>query len=199
VAEAAGVISRRTQSRIACLTCPRLKSAVLATAENLTTIAYSEEIELTDHKGEVSPFLISILYHLRDPCKVVELKLQPYLGDQMIWLREIAATLAAYGQDVAVLTPTKKWVKGRFAQPYCRTSIPLCQKEASVNGKGTSLRSQFQIAQTHFYLDDNPRPFASNEVFVLFLLPGAGRINVGEGSITQRQFSAGLWRNKDGQ
>ena len=43
---------------------PRLKSAVLAAADNLAAIAHFEGIELGDHQGEATPHLITLLYNL---------------------------------------------------------------------------------------------------------------------------------------
>src|SRR5262245_39704678 len=78
---------------------PRLKSAVLA-AENLTAIAHSEGIELDDQKGEATPHLVSILYHLREGCRAAEREPQPWLGDQTITLSEIASVLETIAQTM---------------------------------------------------------------------------------------------------
>lgn len=79
---------------------PRLKSAVLAAAENLAAIAHSEGIELSDSRNEATPHLISILYHLRDGCKAAEKEPQPWVGDQLIYPGEIAAVLETIAQTM---------------------------------------------------------------------------------------------------
>lgn len=72
---------------------PRLKSAVLAAADNITAIAHSEGIALTETNGAAKEPLITILYMLRERIAQVEREVQPYLGDQFITLSDIATVL----------------------------------------------------------------------------------------------------------
>jgi hypothetical protein len=77
---------------------PRLKSAVLAAAENLTAIAYDEGVQLGGPDGEALPHLITILYLMRETCVAEEKQPQPYLGDQLIAPQDIASTLETIAQ-----------------------------------------------------------------------------------------------------
>ena len=53
-----------------------------------------------DQRGEATPHLISILYHLRDACKAAEKEPQPWLGDQTITREGIAAVLETIGRTM---------------------------------------------------------------------------------------------------
>ena len=77
---------------------PRLKSAVLAAADNITAIAHSEGIAMSGERGEATEYLLTIIYLMRERCFHVEHELQPYLGDQLITLSEIATVLETIGQ-----------------------------------------------------------------------------------------------------
>ncbi len=77
---------------------PRLHSAVLAAADNITAIAHSEDIELGNERGVSTPYLHTILYMIREQCVQNELKLQPHLDDQLITLGEIVVVLETIGQ-----------------------------------------------------------------------------------------------------
>ena len=79
---------------------PRLHAATLASAENLTAIAHSEGIELGDKDGVSTPHLHTILYLLRNRCIEAEQELQPWLGDRMIELSQIATVLGTLGHFI---------------------------------------------------------------------------------------------------
>jgi hypothetical protein len=72
---------------------PRLQAATLASADNLTAIAHSEDVQLGGKNGEALPHLVTILYTIRERCVQAEIEPQPYLGDQLITPQEIAAVL----------------------------------------------------------------------------------------------------------
>jgi hypothetical protein len=92
----------KTRPKVRCYERPdlpaRLKSAILATADNLAAIAQSEGIILADQKGEATPELNTMLVYLHRRCKDAELELQPWLGDHLITPQEIAAVLETIAQ-----------------------------------------------------------------------------------------------------
>ncbi len=72
---------------------PRLRSAVLAAAENLAHIAADEDIRLGGARGEATPQLRTLLDTIQDGCVSAEQEPRPYLGDALITPQEIAAVL----------------------------------------------------------------------------------------------------------
>jgi hypothetical protein len=79
---------------------PRLKSATLASAENLTAIAHSEGIKLADKRLKPLPHLETMLYLIREGCIDVEKGLTLYLGNQWIKPSEIAAVLETIAAEM---------------------------------------------------------------------------------------------------
>lgn len=76
---------------------PRLHSAALAAADNLTAIAHAEGIELGGERGEALPHLVTLLYTIRERCVQAEREPQPLLMDAMITPAEIATVLETIG------------------------------------------------------------------------------------------------------
>ncbi len=72
---------------------PRLHSATLAAADNLTVIAHSEDVQLTEPNGAAKDSLVTILYIFREQVAQTERQSQPYLGDELITPADIASVL----------------------------------------------------------------------------------------------------------
>jgi hypothetical protein len=79
---------------------PRLKSATLASAENLTAIAHSEGIKLADKGRNPLPHFETVLHLILEGCIDVEQGAELHLGNQWIKPSEIAAVLETIAAEM---------------------------------------------------------------------------------------------------